>query len=234
MMSAPIPGSCLHSFSWAARHRLRVCALVLIACGLGLAGSGCLARRPRPATHPPRMRTGASREAVVHEPINTEHTDSGTLYSGEGWTLTVGDGSGWREASDGKDGTLKLVREAAGIRLSLALRAYPIRRDMPVETFLTAHAMWMVEEEGPRVEYEQDEQSGQWHGYAIRADQEAYYAFFCSDDRGYVIQASASSGVLSREEVEEFSRIVKAFRCYPRRPSRSSRSPDDASLREAS
>ena len=234
MMRALIRGRCRSFFTRAAGRQLRVCALVLMASGLGLGGSGCLARRPRPATPPPRMHTGASREAVVHEQTNTEHTDSETLYSGEGWTLAVSDRSGWREAPDGEDATLKLVCEAAGIRLTLALRAYPIRREMPVEKFLTAHAMWMAEEDGPRVEYKQDERSGQWHGYAIHADREAYYAFFCSDDRAYVIEASASRGVLSQEEVEEFRRIVKAFRCYPRQPSRPPLSPDDASSREAS
>jgi hypothetical protein len=67
------------------------------------------------------------------------------------------------------------------------------------------------------VEYVGDEKLKETRGYSIGGDRETYYAFRVAGDRGYVIEASARGGVLSRQASEEFDRLVAGFRCHARR-----------------
>ena len=210
----------------AARSQLRTCGVLLVLCSLGLLVAGC----PTPEMGSPPAglpTTGASHDSVIRELIRVEHADRETRYRGQGWTLALANNSGWRRSAADGTSTLQLVRTEDGIRLDLRLRVYPIRQGMPLDRFVAAHAMWMEEEGGPAIEYEHDEQSQRWRGYAIHADREAHYAFLASGDRAYVIQESASSGVLSKEELEQFDRSVAAFRCYGRpRPGTSTATAD--------
>jgi hypothetical protein len=204
----PSPAQC-------ARAHSRGCAIVLAAGAAGLLGTGCGRRSPNPPPLPPPD-AGASREAVIREPVSLVRADAEARYKGTSWALSLDDGSGWQRQTGDRGSTLRLTRDSDGVQLDLVLSVYPIRPGMPVRTFLAAYAMWMAEEGGPRIEHEHDEAARHWRGYAIHDDRETYYAFLVSDERAYVIQESASSGVLSKEEVEQFYRIVEAFECYPR------------------
>lgn len=199
------------------RRRLigaRSFAAALALGGSAFVGAGCPVRRAGPTSPPPSSRstTATSSDAVLRDTISVEQQPSGTRYHGQGWTLTVDPSTGWQRVREDTSATLLLTRETEGVVLDLALKAYAVRSAMPVDTFLTAHAMWLSEEGGPRVEYEHDEDSGSWRGYAIHDDEESYYAFFTAGDRAYVLEESATGGVLNEEEVARFYAIADSFR----------------------
>lgn len=199
-----------------ARRRSRLaqarrCGLAIALGGLAFADVGCPTHRRGPPPPPPQSGGAASSDAILQEMVTVERQPSETRYHGQDWTLTVNQSAGWQRVSEDTTATLKLTREANGVVLHMALKAYPVRSAMPVETFLAAHAMWMSEEGGPRIEYEYDEESGSWRGYAIHGDEETYYAFCVADDRAYVIEESATGGVLDGDEVARFYRVAESF-----------------------
>ncbi len=189
----------------------RTLGVAVALAGSVFAGAGCPVRRSGPTPPLPQPGTAASSDAVLHQTISMEQRQSGTRYHGEDWTFTVNQSAGWKRVSGDATTTLELTREEDGVMLNLTLKVYAVRSAMPVETFLTAHAMWMSEEGGPRVEYEYDEESGSWRGYAIYGDRETYYAFSVADDRAYVMEESATGGVLDKDEVARFYRIADSF-----------------------
>ncbi len=191
--------------------RVPTTAGTIAVAGLLLASGGCPLRSNKPAPPPPPSPKAASSDAVLHEEISVQRGEAEVHYSGPGWTLSVDPAVGWRRVLDDPNTTLKLTRRLKALRLDLTLEVYPVRPGMPVATFLTAHGMWMSEEGGPRVEYEYDDESGSWRGYAIYRDKEMYYAFWVAGSRAYVLGESATGGVLSSEEAAGFRRTANAF-----------------------
>jgi hypothetical protein len=184
---------------------------IIAVAGLVLAGGGCPVRPSKPSPSPPPPPRAASSDAVLHEEISVQRGESETHYSGPGWTLSVDRAVGWQRVPDDPNSTLKLTRRLKSLRLDLTLEVYPVRSGMPVATFLAAHGMWMSEEGGPRVEYEYDDGSESWRGYAIYQDKEMYYAFWVAGNRAYVLGETATGGVLSGQEASRFRRTANAF-----------------------
>jgi hypothetical protein len=151
-------------------------------------------------------------DAVVREPVEVEQTADQASYAAEGWRLSVSTEAGWRREADATS-TLKLVREAQGVPVALRVRVYAIREGMEPKTFLAAHAMWIAEEKGPRIEYTWDEDLQAWQGYTVSREREAYYLFKVAGGRAYVLEEAAESGALGARAADEFQRIAADFRC---------------------
>jgi len=180
--------------------------------------AGCRATRPAPS--PPRLPShsaGSAREAVLRGPVRASREGARTRYSGDGWALSVGASSGWQQVPGDPTSTLRLSRSAEGVELGLAVKAFAIRDGMPLDVFIAAHKLWAAEDASAPVEYVWDEKLKEARGYSIGRDRETYSAFRVAGDRGYVIEASAAEGVLSRQASDEFDRLVAGFRCHARR-----------------
>ncbi len=180
--------------------------------------AGCL-RLPvahRPPAVPVAHDTGSAAEAVLCEPVLMSSFGASTRYSGDGWTLVVPNAAKWRRAAEDRTTTLRLTRTVGGVRLGIALKAFAIRRDMPLETFLTAHRLWMAEEGSRPIEYAWDERLKDVRGYSVGGDRETQYAFRVAGDRAYVMEGSAAGGALSPRATEAFNSLVTHLRCRPR------------------
>ncbi|MGQ9730589.1 MAG: hypothetical protein ACUVX8_04875 [Candidatus Zipacnadales bacterium] len=192
---------------------------VIVFVGVAILMVGC---QPRPATalqrQPQRVKRtvalGSRTDAVIHEPVTNEVRDGACIYKGNGWRLTLPKGSAWTPESDVYS-TLRLVRRSEGPQVVLWLKAYNIRPGMSPETFLAAHAMWVAEEAGPRIEYSWDKELQAWQGYAVSADHEIYYSFKLNNGRAYVLEESAKAGALDAQAVAEFRQIVSGLQLWP-------------------
>ena len=151
---------------------------------------------------------------MLHLPMRAAGTAERISFVGDRWRLTVDGGVGWRRQKE-ETTTLTLMRQAEGVKVVLRLRVYGIRDGMPPKTFLAAHAMWLAEEGGPRIEYTWDKDLQAWQGYAVDRDRETYYVFRVVADRAYVLEASAEAGSLSARAADEFQRIAADFECRP-------------------
>jgi len=189
-----------------------------VGAALVLVLAGC--RATQPGLPPPKMAShsaGSARDAVLRGAVRASREGARTSYRGDGWALSVGASRGWRQVPDDPTSTLRLCRSAEGVELELAVKAFAIRDGMPLDTFIAAHRLWAAEDASAPVEYVGDEKLKETRGYSIGGDRETYYAFRVAGDRGYVIEASARGGVLSRQASEEFDRLVAGFRCHARR-----------------
>jgi hypothetical protein len=184
----------------------------------GMAALLLVAGCPRPSRRPAgrssevRPEPGSRDDAVLREPVEVEETADRASYAADGWRFSVGTEAGWRRQPD-QTSTLKLVREAQGVPVALRVRVYAIRKGMEPRTFLAAHAMWIAEENGPRIEYTWDEDLQAWQGYAVSREREAYYLFKVAGGRAYVLEEAAESGALGAAAADEFQRIAADFRC---------------------
>ena len=190
---------------------------------LGLLGllalSGCrpTARPPVSSSVAPLLEPGSRQDAVLTLASRTQEAGGGLRFVGDLWRLTVPRESGWqREPEAGT--TLRLSRDADGVKAVLRLRVYAIRPGMEAKTFLAAHAMWLAEERAPRVEYTWDKDLQGWQGYAVGPAYETYYVFRLTDTRAYVLEESAEAGALGARAADEFQRIAADFECRPSSP----------------
>ena len=203
-------------------HKARLAAFPLALACLAMA-PGCPRTPPTPTGHF-RPGAGSSPDAVLHETPSVSSTEDGTLYAGDGWALPIDASAGWSATPD--DGcSLHLVRPEGDADVHLRLSAYAVRDGMGPNAFFAANAMWRNEEGASRIEPVWDDELGAGRGYSLDDHKEAYYAFWVAGDRGYVLEASASAGVLKKAAVSEFHTIAKQFRCEPRSGSEEERAP---------
>jgi len=181
-----------------------------------LAGCGRSRPVPAPPAPPASPGRGSAGEAVLHEPVAASREGAATRLSGDGWSLLLPNPADWRRVTDDPSSTLRFARSVGGVELGLALRVFAIRSDMPLDTFLTAHRLWMIEAGNRPIDYVEDPRLREMRGYSIERDRETYYAFRVAGDRAYVIEATATGGVLNSAAVDDFNRMVASFRCRPR------------------
>jgi len=188
---------------------------MLAAAALAVAGCSRSPQSTAPVSGEQGPEAGSRADAVLHEQVNVAEDRLQRTYRGSEWSLSVAREAGWRRDPDDAS-TLTLSRDANGVALVLRLRAFAVRPGMDPIAFLAAHAMWIAEENGPRVEYNWDRRLQAWQGYAVSADRETYYLFRVVGDRACVLEETAESGTFDAHALDEFEQIAADFKCTPR------------------
>ncbi len=183
---------------------------------LTLAGCGRSHQVPAPSAPPAPPGRGSASEAVLHEAVSVSREGAATRLSGDGWAFLLPNAADWRRVTDDPSSTLRFTRSVGGVELGLFLRGFAIRSGMPLDTFLAAHRLWMIEAGNRPIDYVEDPNLKERRGYSVERDRETYYAFRVAGDRAYVIEATATGGVLNPAAVGDFNCVVASFRCRPR------------------